>query len=387
MRSMPILLAIAAVIGMVGVCLLATDTQSRMMFLRGGSPGPLGRPPCGPDPLPSYVTAAFPGAASLACESFYDNFTNINTIDVGNTRDPGYTWYRYNGYLANYTYALVHDVPIPTTYTITSNGVEMVLSSYGSGFQRFYILSNCTWHDDGTFVGRSLGGRSNYTEIGFANTAEGAANGGLAYYAGNGFTDPVNYPGSLDHEPELDWMNNESNGGTAAQVYFDWSAWYSSLHYNGGGFPGGYISNKQFGMLTINATENSGQGVVMGFLSGTQMSYLPWRVSSTPGFTVTGSTSGTTLTTTTTPTAPILPGAVLTGAGLTGNPLQVTAQVDATHYTINTSQTVASTAITGAYGTYEGSVFPVCMAWEIPYSPTPLSTQYSVRYFRQWTLN
>ena len=46
---------------------------------------------CGPDPVPAPAAAH-----GLTCEIFYDNFTSLSTIDINDTRAPGYKWYVHN---------------------------------------------------------------------------------------------------------------------------------------------------------------------------------------------------------------------------------------------------------------------------------------------------
>lgn len=90
------------------------------------------------------------GAWSLSQQAFFDDFNSISTIDMSDTRAPGFNWYRHNDWPNNSMYQAgntnwFRSAATPTGYISESNSILTLssdISTYGSGLITAATASN-----------------------------------------------------------------------------------------------------------------------------------------------------------------------------------------------------------------------------------------------------
>jgi hypothetical protein len=236
---------------------------------------------CGPDPVPAPAAAV-----GYTCEIFWDHFTDIATIDVNDTRAPGFKWYAHNnweGLALGHTGWWLSGMPFPTPpgdMTIVSGGLQLRPSRNDQGVN----MTTCaTTGVANQYVGTAFPGAA-YMQI--EVTSITPQNGKLP---GNNWwpafwASPVEFmaaapPGGvLTYFGELDIFEgiNIPPSGTGRNIHW-WSMDGTTLsdHPETYGSETFAVDGLTLAALLVPASANGGVGYVQGFVNDVRQTSFP----------------------------------------------------------------------------------------------------------------
>ena len=181
---------------------------------------------------------------------FDDEFTSISTIDVNNTKSPGFKWY--------VQYPFGSQAGQPGDFSITS-GVLTMNPSVDTGWEMSTMLKVSTGNVLGQTFDNRCGGVYAEASISFDNTLVNTANGWPAFWSMSiehlaGGTALAQWPGQTagyDHFIEPDFFEYDTVGGSGANSFgsatHDWYGLY-------GVTCGQWCSVTNNGVVTLGAT-------------------------------------------------------------------------------------------------------------------------------------
>lgn len=259
---------------------------SRRRLLQIAAPAIIGLEPKVIQPVEAFYHASFgtpPAPASAhgyVTRTFFDDFTSLSTIDVNNTRAPGYKWYVQNW---DQTTAL------PASAIHINNSILKLDTNAGNYTEGLISCTptsanNQVWTDANGYIGSTF---SNGMYIEFSAAADPAlsTSGATAWPAV--WSDAVRFrAGCLAAGPftftELDFFEYFPNGNGAITPHFaigDWSL--SSCTSGSGSFNSNdvpslgsptYTNQNIFGTLWVPMAKNSGTGIIQRYFNGVHRS-------------------------------------------------------------------------------------------------------------------
>lgn len=228
--------------------------------------GPLHAQQCGPDIAPAQAAAH-----GFTCEVFWDDFTSSSTVDLADTRAPGFKWYIHNqwpGLASGDVDWQTTAIGNPSDIAFVSGGMRLTPST-NTVHNGYNMMSCATTGVAGQYVGTAIQG-GQYIEIHITSISPIVVPSGSQWWAAlwsigtNFLTAPDPYP-STTRLAEVDFM--EIN--TSARMLHEWQI--NRVTQDVTRQPYGqltYTDDMTIGTLILPPESNAGIGTVIGYQNG-----------------------------------------------------------------------------------------------------------------------
>jgi hypothetical protein len=230
-------------------------------------PSTAGAQTCGPDPAPA------PAAAwGYTCEVFWDHFDDIATIDVNNTKAPGFKWYvnnRWPGLAAGRNWNTTTITP-PGDIAIVSGGMRLT-PTFDDGVNMQSCVTNGL---PNSWNGYAIPGRF-YVEVEVTSVSPSIGIVPPNTWWPAFWTMAVEFLSAPDPSPaliihsELDIFESINNPGSTGRNVHWWSVNGTSQtdHPVTYGADTTVLNGNKFAALVVSAEQNGGTGFVAGYVN------------------------------------------------------------------------------------------------------------------------
>jgi hypothetical protein len=239
---------------------------------------------CGPDTAPAPAAAR-----GYTCEIFWDDFTSISTVDVNNTKAPGFKWYVNNGWpgLGGGPAQNLQNVDIspPGDIILDPGGNGLLINPsnnnpLGGATNTLYNMQSCVTNGVANqYIGTTIPGYNgfymDYTVFSVSPSA-GTISGN--HWWPVGWMLGVNVLDALDPAPgfltfaEVD-VFEQLNGAPSPPPFGRFSHWWQGNgsgqtdHQARYGQTPTSLNNTTFGVLVVPGAQNGGTGFLRGFIN------------------------------------------------------------------------------------------------------------------------
>jgi len=217
---------------------------------------------CGPDKAPAPAAAH-----GFTCEVFWDDFTSSSTVDLGNTRAPGFKWYinnRWPGLASGYAAWQNFNITNPSDIAFVAGGMRLTPSS-NTANDGVNMMSCATTGVAGEYVGTAIKGGM-YIDVQVTSISPIVATGAMWWTAlwsiGTNFLTALDPYPATTRLAEVDFL--EIN--TSARMLHEWQINHAAQdvtrkYYDQ--IP--YANGMTIGTLILPPELNGGTGTVVGY--------------------------------------------------------------------------------------------------------------------------
>lgn len=216
---------------------------------------------CGPDVAPAPAVAH-----GLTCEVFWDDFTSLSTVDLTDSRAPGFKWYIHNASPGH----LQAPTP-PGDIALVAGGLQ-ITPSRNTG-EDLFNMESCAWTGPPAsypagWVGNAVQG-SMYIDVKVSSI--GALNPAAHWWTAlwalgvqqyfSAFPSPVNFS-----SPEIDFIEY-SGGGRNLHQWDIFTSGSQTDTYTSYAVTPTFVDGETLGTLILAPESNGGVGKVEGYLN------------------------------------------------------------------------------------------------------------------------